>query len=204
MDIEVLRLRPTTNVRDDFGAFLETGAYLGAEQILVTGNDPDHARLADNLAELGRFAQDFGLTANLEPMPWTDVRDLDEAALIVGRCQGSDVGLLVDAIHYDRALATTEDGRCPRNGRATSRSAMQYCRGRRPSTSCGSRAAAPGCSRVRAASTWCRCCRRCRPCLPASSAGRVESPRRGAGPRRLAGRTQRGVARGRGSAQLTA
>lgn len=109
LDIEVLRLRPDTNVRDDFGAFLETGAYLGAQQILVTGNDPDHARLADNLAELGHFAHGFGLTPNLEPMPWTDVRDLREAALIVRRCQGSGVGVLVDAIHYDRALATAED-----------------------------------------------------------------------------------------------
>ncbi|PRC42272.1 AP endonuclease, partial [Mycobacterium sp. ITM-2017-0098] len=109
LDIEVLRLRPDTMVRDDFGAFLETGAYLGAEQILVTGNDPDHARLADNLAELACFAEDFGLTPNLEPMPWTDVRDLHEASLVVRRCQRDDVGVLVDAIHYDRALTTTAD-----------------------------------------------------------------------------------------------
>lgn len=109
LDIEVLRLRPDTNVRDEFGAFLETGAYLGAQQILVTGNDPDHRRLADNLAELGHFAEEFGMTPNLEPMPWTDVRDLDEAAVIVRRCHGSAVGVLVDALHYDRALATPED-----------------------------------------------------------------------------------------------
>ena len=109
LDIEVLRLRPETDVRDDFGPFLETGAYLGAEQILVTGNDPDHARLADNLAELGYFAAGFGMTPNLEPMPWTDVRDLHEAAQIARHCAGSGVGVLVDAIHYDRALATVED-----------------------------------------------------------------------------------------------
>lgn len=109
LDIEVLRLRPDTRVRDHFAGFLETGAYLGAQQILVTGNDPDHARLADNLAELGVLAGEFGMTPNLEPMPWTDVRDLHEAAVIVRRCDGGDVGVLVDAIHYDRALATPED-----------------------------------------------------------------------------------------------
>ncbi|MDG4668923.1 sugar phosphate isomerase/epimerase [Mycobacterium sp. 236(2023)] len=109
LDIEVLRLRPDTKVRDHFGAFLETGAYLGASQILVTGNDPDHARLADNLAELSAFAEGFGMTPNLEPMPWTDVRCLDEATLILRRCAGADVGVLVDAIHYDRALATPDD-----------------------------------------------------------------------------------------------
>lgn len=109
LDIEVLRLRPDTKVRDHFAGFLETGAYLGAQQILVTGNDPDHSRLADNLAELALLAGEFDMTPNLEPMPWTDVRDLDEAAVIIRRCSGGDVGVLVDAIHYDRALATPED-----------------------------------------------------------------------------------------------
>lgn len=109
LDIEILRLRPETRVRDDFGAFLETGAYLGATQILVTGNDPDHHRTADNLAELATFAGEFGLTPNLEPMPWTEVRDLDEAAQIVDHGADRGAGLLVDAIHYDRALSTPAD-----------------------------------------------------------------------------------------------
>ena len=109
LDIEVLRLRPDTVVRDDFGSFLETGAYLGATQVLVTGNDPDHSRLADNLVELSAFAAEFGLIPNLEPMPWTDVGDLADAASIVRGCTGAEVGILVDAIHYDRGLATTAD-----------------------------------------------------------------------------------------------
>lgn len=109
LDIEVLRLRPDTAVRDDFAPLLETGAYLGATQVLVTGNDPDHARLADNLAELGLMAQEFGLTPNLEPMPWTDVRDLGEAVSILWRSDTGAAGLLVDALHYDRALNTPDD-----------------------------------------------------------------------------------------------
>jgi sugar phosphate isomerase/epimerase len=109
LDIEVLRLRPDTRVRDDFGPFLETGAYLGASDLLVTGNDPDHRRLADNLAELADFAGTFGVVPNLEPMPWTDVRDLGEATSVVHRCAGRRVGLLVDALHYDRTDATTAD-----------------------------------------------------------------------------------------------
>ncbi|MCV7155360.1 sugar phosphate isomerase/epimerase [Mycobacterium pyrenivorans] len=115
LDIEVLRLRPDTVVRDDFGPFLETGAYLGATQVLVTGNDTDHSRLADNFAELGRFARDFGLVPNLEPMPWTDVRDLGEATSILRRCDGREAGMLVDALHYDRTQATLDDlGALPR------------------------------------------------------------------------------------------
>ncbi|MCX2932565.1 TIM barrel protein [Mycobacterium sp. CVI_P3] len=108
IDIEVLRLTPQSRVRHDFTAFIETGAYLGASQILVTGNDPDHARLADHLAELADLAADYDLTPNLEPMPWTDVENLQQGAAIVARCGHSNVGLLVDALHYDRALNTPE------------------------------------------------------------------------------------------------
>lgn len=108
LDIEVLRLRPETRVRADFEAFLETGAYLGASEILVTGNDPDHARITDNLTELSLLAAEFKLTPNLEPMPWTEVKDLRQGVAIVAQCQAA-VGLLVDAIHYDRALNTPTD-----------------------------------------------------------------------------------------------
>lgn len=103
LDIEVLRLRPETRVRADFEAFLETGAFLGATEILVTGNDPEHSRTAENLAELALLAAEFGLTPNLEPMPWTDVEDLHHGIAILAECQ-VNVGLLVDAIHYDRAM----------------------------------------------------------------------------------------------------
>lgn len=103
VDIEVLRLRPETRVHADFEAFLETGAFLGATEVLVTGNDPDHRRTADNLAELALLAAEFGLTPNLEPMPWTDVKDLHQGIAVLSACQ-LNVGLLVDAIHYDRAM----------------------------------------------------------------------------------------------------
>ncbi|MBB3748269.1 sugar phosphate isomerase/epimerase [Mycolicibacterium sp. BK634] len=109
IDIEVLRLTPQTRVRHDYESFVETGAYLGASQILATGNDPDHARLADHLAELADLADDYGLTPNLEPMPWTDVVNLQQAAAVVTRCAHPNVGLLVDALHYDRALNTPAD-----------------------------------------------------------------------------------------------
>ncbi|MGB3482665.1 MAG: TIM barrel protein [Mycobacterium sp.] len=106
IDIEVLRLRPETRIRDDFEQILETGAFLGAQQVLVTGNDPDHGRTAARFAELAELSAQYGMTPNLEPMPWTEVRNLGEAAAIVARSGHHNVGLLVDAIHYDRALNT--------------------------------------------------------------------------------------------------
>jgi sugar phosphate isomerase/epimerase len=105
-DIEVLRLKPETRVRDDFEAFLETGAFLGATEILVAGNDPDHHRVAQNLAELAELAQGYGLTPNIEPMPYNDIRNVDEANAIIERAGHANIGLLVDPIHYYRAHDT--------------------------------------------------------------------------------------------------
>ena len=109
LDIEVLRLRPDTRVLPDFARVLETGAYLGAQHALVTGNDADHSRLADNLAELSLLAGEFGLTPSLEPMPWTDVRDVAQARAVLELSGARNVGLLIDAIHYDRTSVTVED-----------------------------------------------------------------------------------------------
>ncbi|TQK31906.1 TIM barrel protein [Arthrobacter sp. SLBN-53] len=102
LDVEVVRLVPETVVRSDFEGILETGAFLGAGEVLATGYDPDRQRTADNLAELSLLAAEYGMTVNIEPMPWTAVRDVHEGAALVAQCP-VPTGLLIDAIHYDRA-----------------------------------------------------------------------------------------------------
>ncbi|MEP6996886.1 MAG: sugar phosphate isomerase/epimerase [Betaproteobacteria bacterium] len=101
LDIEIFRLQPETDVRAYLPA-LETGARLGARHALVAGNDPDEARLAERLAQLCALGAPLGIAMNLEPMPWTDVRNVSEAARIVARADSPDAGVLVDAIHFDR------------------------------------------------------------------------------------------------------
>ena len=101
VDIEIFRLEPGTVV----GAYrpaLETGARLGASEALVAGNDPDEARLVANFAAFCDLAAEFGIGANLEPMPWTDVRDFAQGARIVERAARVNAGLLIDPIHFDR------------------------------------------------------------------------------------------------------
>lgn len=109
IDIEILRLKPETNVRADFEAFFETGAYLGATQALIAGNDPDHHRLAENYNELGVLASEYGITPNLEPMPWTDTTSVNEAMDVMATVTHNNCGILVDAIHFDRSDASLED-----------------------------------------------------------------------------------------------
>jgi sugar phosphate isomerase/epimerase len=101
LDIEIFRLEPDTDVASCRAA-LETGASLGAREALVAGNDPDEARLTERFAAFCDLAAEYGIGANLEPMPWTDVRDFTQGARIVERSGCANAGLLIDPIHFDR------------------------------------------------------------------------------------------------------
>jgi sugar phosphate isomerase/epimerase len=101
LDIEIFRLQPETAVAR-YRPALETGARLGAKHVLVAGNDPDEARLTERFAALCELGAALRLTFDLEPMPWTDVKDLQQAARIVARAHQANAGVLIDAIHFDR------------------------------------------------------------------------------------------------------
>jgi len=101
LDIEIFRLKPETRV-SDFEDALATGARLGATAVLVAGNDPDEARLTQRFASLCELGARYGLTMNLEPMPWTDVRNLGQGVRIASNAAQANGGVLIDPIHFDR------------------------------------------------------------------------------------------------------
>ena len=104
-DIEIVRLGPTTDVAG-FAPFLDLGARLGARNVLVAGDDPDHDRLAATFARFCDLAAAQGLTADLEFMPWTAVKTLAQARAIVAAAGKANGGVLVDAIHLQRSGST--------------------------------------------------------------------------------------------------
>ena len=108
-DLEIIRLNADFNV-NDYRAFFETGQQLGAQAILVGADDPDPARLAQSYATLCETAQPYGLSANLEFMPWTQVRNAREAMAIV-QAAGSpaNAGVLIDSLHFGRSHTTVDD-----------------------------------------------------------------------------------------------
>ena len=108
LDLEVLRINAAFDVRH-YTAFLDTGARLGARHILVAGDDPDASRMTASFAALCDAAQPFGLTADLEFMPWTNVPDVRAAARIVGGAGRPNGGVLVDALHFARCGSTLDD-----------------------------------------------------------------------------------------------
>ncbi|GJH19451.1 sugar phosphate isomerase/epimerase [Caballeronia novacaledonica] len=107
LDAEILRLKPDTNVAD-YEPMLETAAALGARYVLVAGNDPDEARTAERLAALCDLAKPYGLSLSLEPMPWTDAKDIVQGARIVRAAERANTGLILDPIHFDRAGSSIE------------------------------------------------------------------------------------------------
>ncbi|MBP2228746.1 sugar phosphate isomerase/epimerase [Azospirillum agricola] len=107
-DLEIIRLEPHTDLAA-FTPFLEIGQALGARAILVAGNDPDEARLTARFAGLCEAAAPYGLSADLEFMPWTDVPDLSKAARVVRAAAQPNGGVLVDALHFDRSGSRIAD-----------------------------------------------------------------------------------------------
>ena len=99
-DLEIIRL----------DELFEIGAALQAQAVLVAADDRDQSRLSENYARLCEKIKPYGLTADLEFMPWTAVPDV-RAALNVIALAGSpsNAGLLVDALHFGRSTTTLDD-----------------------------------------------------------------------------------------------
>jgi len=101
-DVEILRLKAEVDVKS-YLPMLESAARLGAREVLVAGNDPDFARCVDSFARLCELGAPLGLSMNIEPMPWTDIRNIGMALQLLDAAGQDNAALLVDAIHFDRA-----------------------------------------------------------------------------------------------------
>ena len=108
-DLEIVRIGEAFDPRLYLPLF-EAGAALGARAVLVAGDDTDPARLATSYARLCELMAPFGLTADLEFMPWTAVPDARSAlALVEAAGSPGNAGILVDALHFGRSHTTLED-----------------------------------------------------------------------------------------------
>jgi sugar phosphate isomerase/epimerase len=77
--------------------------------MLVAGDDPDEARLTAAFAALCEASAPFGLSADLEFMPWTKVPDARTALRIVTGAAQTNGGVLVDALHFARSATSLVD-----------------------------------------------------------------------------------------------
>ncbi len=115
-DVEIIRIGDTFDPHA-WDSLYDACAALKAKAILVAGDDPVEARLTQNYAHLCEVMAPYGLTADLEFMPWTEVKDARSALRIVQNAgTPANAGILVDALHYGRSTTTLDDIRAiPRN-----------------------------------------------------------------------------------------
>ena len=108
-DLEIIRIGELFDPHT-WDALYDAGAALKARAILVAGDDPDQARLTDHYARLCEVMKPYGMSANLEFMPWTAVKDAQSALRIVqGAGMPANAGILVDALHFGRSTTTLDD-----------------------------------------------------------------------------------------------
>lgn len=108
LDLEVIRLAEDFQV-GRFLPFMEAGAKLRAKHILVAGDDTDIERLTASFARLCEAARGFGLSADLEFMPWTAVSNVGIAHRVVAAAAQDNGGVLVDALHFARSASTLDE-----------------------------------------------------------------------------------------------
>jgi sugar phosphate isomerase/epimerase len=107
-DIEFVRLTPETQVARLEG-FVAAGAEIGARHIVAAPYDPDLGRLAQTLAALADLAVPYGLGVVLEFFPWTVVPKLPAAVRVVEAAGRTNVGILLDTLHFHRSGSRLDD-----------------------------------------------------------------------------------------------
>ncbi|MBO6561122.1 MAG: TIM barrel protein [Nisaea sp.] len=109
-DAEMIRLASDTRI-ESFTPFLDRIAELGAKHVLVAVDDTDPDRSQDNYTALCGLLGSYNLTADLEFMPWTGVKNLAHARRMVESADHPAAAVLFDSLHFDRCGASLDEFR---------------------------------------------------------------------------------------------
>ncbi|MVA22043.1 TIM barrel protein [Agrobacterium vitis] len=107
-DLEMIRLQADFNV-EDYRSFFEIGQKLGARAVLIAGDDEDRSRLIDSFAQVCEAAQPYRISAQLEFMPQTNVRNIKDAITVLEKSGGNNCGIIFDSLHFARSGSTLDD-----------------------------------------------------------------------------------------------
>jgi sugar phosphate isomerase/epimerase len=108
LDASAARLRADTDVRA-FEPLLCACAELGVRHVMCSIDDPDPQRRLDSVGRLCSMAARHRLRVEIEFVPWMAVASLTDAAEIVERAGADNLGIVVDALHFDRSHGRVED-----------------------------------------------------------------------------------------------
>ena len=108
LDVEFLRFEPE-NPHGIPEGFLEAGARLGAQYVLVMSTEPLEARTLERFCDLCDRARQYALHVCLEFAIYTGVRRLADAARLVQTSGRSNASVLIDALHFSRSGGLPSD-----------------------------------------------------------------------------------------------
>ena len=102
LDVEFLRFEPQITEGIPEG-FLEAGARLGAQYVLVMSTEPLESRTLERFCDLCERARQYGLNVCLEFAIYTGVRTLADAVRLVHQSGCANASVLIDALHFSRS-----------------------------------------------------------------------------------------------------
>lgn len=107
-DMEIVRITETFDLESS-RPFIEVCGELGAKAVLVGAGDADESRFVANYAAFCDAVAPYGLSADLEFLPWSPVSDVKAALRVVTAASRPNGGILVDSLHAARSRSTTAD-----------------------------------------------------------------------------------------------
>lgn len=108
LDIEVVVIYDGCEPRAYLPDF-EVAAELGARHVLTIVRTGDRNHAIECFTELCDLAKPFGLTIDLEFVPWFNVSTLKDAIEIVSAAGYDNGGILVDPLHFHRSKVGIEE-----------------------------------------------------------------------------------------------
>jgi sugar phosphate isomerase/epimerase len=108
IDVEMMRLAQGTDLQR-FKPLMDRAAQLGATSIVTAIDDPDRARAIDAYCRLCEMAEPYGISAELEFMPWTGCKTIRDALEFMDATSSKSAAVLFDTLHFDRCGSTLDD-----------------------------------------------------------------------------------------------
>lgn len=108
LDVELIRVDEHFQLESKL-QFLEAAASVGAKHINIACNDADYVRMQHHFVALCEASQSFGLSCDIEFLPWTVLNNLNDTQQFLQEVNQPNGALMIDSLHWARSTtATTE------------------------------------------------------------------------------------------------
>lgn len=107
LDVELIRVDEHFQLESKL-PFLEAAARIGAKHINIACNDADYVRMQHHFAVLCEASRPFGLSCDIEFLPWTVLKDLNDTRQFLIEVNQPNGALMIDALHWARSATASK------------------------------------------------------------------------------------------------